>query len=526
MFYEQNQGNPRVRMFDEQRNFYVGHQGDGGHYAEAVLKGPRLEIPLFNGDDPIDWLKQCEKFFELTGTPMDQWVNMSLAHFQGRAAKWFRGVGLPWQIISWPQWCAMISTRFSAANVHEAVELFQNVKQYGMTVEQYIDKFEEYVDLVRRDHPYLQEQHITSCFIGGLRSDIKHDVCGQKPQGLLESYWYAKTYEKAANAKRNSFSINRNRNQNFNMGNQGRNQAGKAPQRNEGEKKEEKKCWFCKEPWFPRHQCKVKQALHALLLEDEEVEENTEEKNGEVDLTEENDDMADTEEKGKEEELMFVSLNALQGTSRPDTFLVIILINGRKAVGLIDSGSTSTFMDQEFAIKSQCPLKNSEVKKVVVARGGELRSEVQVPEIQYVIQGEQFSNPFNLIPLKGYDIILGADWIFQYSAITLYLKKRILEITTGGKKLILQDFTKPGKHVFISNKKMERVVKKGAVGCVFQVCEVTEEKKEQQIPIDISNILKKFPAVMKEPQGLPPRRACDHMITLKAGAEHPNLRAY
>lgn len=266
--------------------------------------------------------------------------------------------------------------------------------------------------------------------------------------------------------------------------------------------------------------------MHALLLEDEEVEENTEEKNGEVDLTEENDDMADTEEKGKEEELMFVSLNALQGTSRPDTFLVIILINGRKPVGLIDSGSTSTFMDQEFAIKSQCPLKISEVKKVVVARGGELRSEVQVPEIQYVIQGEQFSNPFNLIPLKGYDIILGADWIFQYSAITLYLKKRILEITTGGKKLILQDFTKPGKHVFISNKKMERVVKKGAVGCVFQVCEVTEEKKEQQIPIDISNILKKFPAVMKEPQGLPPRRACDHMITLKAGAEHPNLRAY
>ena len=183
-------------MFDEQRNFYVGHQGDGGHYAKAVLKGPRSEIPLFNGDDPIDWLKQCEKFFELTGTPMDQWVNMSLAHFQGRAAKWFRGVGLPWQIISWPQWCAMISTRFSAANVHEAVELFQNVKQYGMTVEQYIDKFEEYVDLVRRDHPYLQEQYITGCFIGGLRSDNKHDVCGQKPQGLLESYWYAKTYEK------------------------------------------------------------------------------------------------------------------------------------------------------------------------------------------------------------------------------------------------------------------------------------------------------------------------------------------
>lgn len=75
----------------------------------------------------------------------------------------------------------MVCTRFSAADVHEAVELFQNVKQYNQSVEQYIDKFEEYVDLVRRDHPYLQEQSLNSCFIGGLRGDIKHDVCGHKP---------------------------------------------------------------------------------------------------------------------------------------------------------------------------------------------------------------------------------------------------------------------------------------------------------------------------------------------------------
>lgn len=117
-----------------------------------------------------------------------------MAHLYGRGAKWFRGVGLPWQVITWPQWCAMVCTRFSAANVHEEVELFQNVKQYGLSVEQYIDKFEEYMDLVRRDHPYLQEQYFTSCFINGLRGEIKHDVCGQKPQGLLESYWYAKNY--------------------------------------------------------------------------------------------------------------------------------------------------------------------------------------------------------------------------------------------------------------------------------------------------------------------------------------------
>ena len=338
-------------MFDEQRNQYVGQHGEANHYAEAILKGPRLEIPFFNGDDPIDWLKQCEKFFELTGTPIDQWVNMSLAHFQGRAAMWFRGVGLPWQVISWPQWCALICTRFSAANVHEAVELFQNVKQYGMTVEQYIDKFEEYVDLVRRDHPYLQEQYITSCFIGGLRNDIKHDVCGQKPQVLLESYRYAKTYEKAALAKKATYGVNRNMSKGFNAGGQGRNQTNRNQPRNEGERKEEKNYWFCKEPWLPKHQCKVKQALHALLVEGNE-EEGTTEETTEHESNEEDEGKNQTDDKGKTKEVMCVSLNAIHGTTRPDTFSVMIQINGSKIVGLIDSGSTSTFMDLDLLLRT------------------------------------------------------------------------------------------------------------------------------------------------------------------------------
>lgn len=160
----------------------------------------------------------------------------------------------------------MVCTRFSAADVHEAVELFQNVKQYNQSVEQYIDKFEEYVDLVRRDHPYLQEQSLNSCFIGGLRGDIKHDVCGYKPQGLLESYWYAKNYEKAANARKVALNWNKNKPLIHTGGNQSRANMTKAPPRGNGEKK----CWFCKEAWFPRHQCKVKKALHALLLEEEE----------------------------------------------------------------------------------------------------------------------------------------------------------------------------------------------------------------------------------------------------------------
>lgn len=154
---------------------------------------------------------------------------------------------------------------------------------------------------------------------------------------------------------------------------------------------------------------------------------------------------------------------------------------------------------------------------------------MQVPEILYQIQGETFSNKFNLIPLKGYDIILGADWIYKYSPITLDLKKRELGITKGDKVLMIQDFTKPGKHYWVDSKKVDKIIQKGGLGYLFQISKVETGREDEvttAIPADIQNILQKFPTVLKEPKGLPPTRSCDHSITLKAGAEPPNLRPY
>ena len=273
----------------------------------------------------------------------------------------------------------------------------------------------------------------------------------------------------------------------------------------------------------------MKKALNALLLEEEEYEGTEEvgrEEKAEEKVLEETEL---TPEDIDQEELMYVSQNAMQGATRPDTFSVIIQINGRRAVGLVDSGSPSTFMDQEYAIRNNCPLVSTDSKKVVVAGGGELKSEVQVPDILYQIQGETFSNKFNLIPLKGYDIILGADWIYKYSPITLDLKKRELGITKGEKVITLQDFTNTGKHLLVDSSKVDKIIRKDGLGYLFQITQVAEESDVEEsisIPDDIQDILQRFPTVLEKPKGLPPQRGCDHVITLKDGTVPPNLRPY
>ena len=67
----------QTQLYTDQRNSYATQLGGTSYYAEAVLKGPRLEIQFFGGEDPIGWLIACEKFFDMSCTNYDQWVNLA-----------------------------------------------------------------------------------------------------------------------------------------------------------------------------------------------------------------------------------------------------------------------------------------------------------------------------------------------------------------------------------------------------------------------------------------------------------------
>lgn len=95
--------------------------------------------------------------------------------------------------------------------------------------------------------------------------------------------------------------------------------------------------------------------------------------------------------------------------------------------------------------------------------------------------------------------------------------------------IVLQDFSHPGNHLLASSKKVDKIIKKGGLGYLFQITQVTdlsEEDANSGIPADIQTILQEFPTVLEAPSGLPPRRSCDHVISLKEGATPPNLRPY
>jgi hypothetical protein len=51
----------------------------------------------------------------------------------------------------------------------------------------------------------------------------------------------------------------------------------------------------------------------------------------------------------------------------------------------------------------------------MVAGGGELISDSMLPQYSYTIEGKNFTHDFHILPLKGYDVILGANWLKKFS---------------------------------------------------------------------------------------------------------------
>jgi len=114
-------------------------------------------------------------------------------YLQGKAEYWWRGTGYNPYTLPWHQFCRLLEDRFLEISTAEIIGQFHNLKQTA-TVPGYIDKFEEYTGLVKRNNPSLPEDYFISSFIARLKDYIQHHLQCHKPisltqlSGLLEGW--------------------------------------------------------------------------------------------------------------------------------------------------------------------------------------------------------------------------------------------------------------------------------------------------------------------------------------------------
>jgi len=159
-------------------------------------------------------------------------------------------------------------------------------------------------------------------------------------------------------------------------------------------------CYSCDAKWTRGHVCQVPK-LFLIEVADQEEEEGgktapqAEEDPGEFFL----------------EEFPEISLNAITGSPSPKTMRIVGIIRFRRAIILIDSGSTHNFVDTKLAAALGIQPFGQDGIKVKITNGQEVASPGKSREVEVKMQGYIFRTEFFILPLAGCDAVLGIQWL-------------------------------------------------------------------------------------------------------------------
>lgn len=146
----------------------------------------------------------------------------------------------------------------------------------------------------------------------------------------------------------------------------------------------------------------------------------------------------DAAEQEKGGHVLDVSLNALSTALKWKTITIQGLLHDHTVNILLDTGSTDSYIHSSWVQRLQ--LKQNEVEpfSVVIADGRTITGSTVFPKVKWSIQGYQFSFDLKLMQLGGWDIILGGDWMYQYSPITFDFKELKVQFAMNGGDCTLQ----------------------------------------------------------------------------------------
>jgi hypothetical protein len=106
-----------------------------------------------------------------------------------------------------------------------------------------------------------------------------------------------------------------------------------------------------------------------------------------------------------------ISLHALIGLSSAKTLQLMITIAGIELQALVDSGSTHTFIHDSVAHRLGLQVTLQPGLSVKVASGERLQSYDPCRATTLTIQDEQFVMDCYTLPLEGFDVVLGVQWL-------------------------------------------------------------------------------------------------------------------
>lgn len=223
-----------------------------------------------------------------------------------------------------------------------------------------------------------------------------------------------------------------------------------------------------------------------------------------------------------------VSIHAVTGTQGLHTLKFMGAVKDRNLQVLLDTGSTHNFVSQAVVKHLRLNTERCTSMSVTLADGTILSCSQKVVNMSWQMAGEEFTSNFYVIPLGGYDLVLGVQWLQQVSPIWFDFNQRVVKLHWKGKTVQLNQELCTPKQVHIQLENDDRWLKKEESYFLVQLTslESTEEREKDGVPAEVQELIHEFDDIFATPQGLPPSRAQDHFIPIMEGSKPVNANPY
>jgi hypothetical protein len=131
---------------------------------------------------------------------------------------------------------------------------------------------------------------------------------------------------------------------------------------------------------------------------------------------------ADATEGGKEAPCFL--LQAVADMPMTDTMQLVVPVGAASLVTLLDSGSTHNFISEEAVRWTGLPLRPRPRITTMIANGEWITCVGIIRDAPLLIDGAAFPTDLYVMPLAGYDIVLGTKWLGALGPIVLDLASR------------------------------------------------------------------------------------------------------
>lgn len=237
------------------------------------------------------------------------------------------------------------------------------------------------------------------------------------------------------------------------------------------EKRKKGLCFWCDEKYDLGHVCQRKQLYKVEVWSDERDDENMDGA-GEIEIEEEVVEEA------------HLSIHAMSGMTVPNfhTMKVHGRVGNKEFSILMDGGSSHNFIHPNMITKFGIRTQQLGKIAVALASGGRMMSSTYCKEFKWAMHGHEFVADAIVLPVKGYDMVLGVQWLSTLGDIIWNFNTLKMEFIYNNQRVVLRGASTNSLKL-IGKSKMAKILHEPSKVKLAMLCLL--QKAEDMDPVDV-----------------------------------------